>query len=54
MGTNSPEVQWPTHSSDLTLMDFYFWGFFKNAVYAERSENINELKQKFTKVCINI
>lgn len=34
---------WPPRSSDLTIMDFYFWGYVKQNVYKEQSDNDLEL-----------
>lgn len=51
IGTNGP-VRWPPRSPDLTPLDFFFWGFIKDNLYKEKSNNINELRQKFTE-CVN-
>lgn len=35
------EIQWPSRSPDLSVLDFFFWGYLKNEVYKE------ELRQKY-------
>jgi len=54
IGTNSNEIKWPPRSPDMTVLDFYFWGFLKNEVYKEQSNNVNELKNKIINVCKNV
>jgi len=54
MGTRSPEIQWPARSPDMTPLDFFFWGFVKNAVYDIMPSSKNELIKKITEVCSNI
>lgn len=53
-GTHSPDVQWPPRSPDLSVLDFFFWGFLKNEVYQEESNNVEELKSKIKECCKNI
>ena len=40
---------WAAHSPDLNPLDFYLWGYLKNTVYANKPENINELKDAITR-----
>lgn len=54
MGTRSPEIQWPARSPDMTPLDFFFWGFVKNAVYENMPLSKNELINKIKEVCSNI
>jgi len=54
MGTRSPEIQWPARSPDMTPLDFFFWGFVKNAVYDLIPSSKNELIKKIKEVCSNI
>lgn len=35
---------WPPRSCDLTLLDFFLWGFLKSKVYANNPQTIAELK----------
>ena len=40
-------IEWPPCSSDLTPMDFFFWGVVKNKEYVKNKKNpktVNELK----------
>ena len=39
-------ILWPPRSPDLNPLDFFWWGFVKNFVYATPCENINELKDR--------
>lgn len=41
-------IQWPPNSPDLTPLDAFLWGYLKNLVYAERSTNLQQLRQKIT------
>ncbi|GBN16325.1 hypothetical protein AVEN_182483-1, partial [Araneus ventricosus] len=43
-------MAWPPRSPDLTLLDFYLWGYVKQHVYSERINDINHLKQRITDV----
>lgn len=54
MGTKSIDIQWPARSPDMTPLDFYFWGFLKNAVYKENPINADTLKQKIKEICRSI
>lgn len=53
-GTHSPKMQWPPRSPDLSVLDFFFWGYLKNEVYKEELKNVEELKTKITECCKNI
>ncbi|GBN87254.1 hypothetical protein AVEN_204190-1 [Araneus ventricosus] len=35
---------------DITSLDFYLWGYVKQHVYSERTNDINHLKQRITDV----
>jgi len=54
IGTNSSEIKWPPRSPDMSVLDFYFWGFLKNEVYKEQSNNVNDLKSKIINIYKNI
>lgn len=41
-------INWPARSPDLTIMDFFFWGFIKNQVYDMRSVNRDDLMDRIT------
>ena len=38
------EVEWASHSPDLSTPDFYLWGYLKSKVYANKPRTISELK----------
>ncbi|KOC69246.1 hypothetical protein WH47_05909, partial [Habropoda laboriosa] len=39
-------IEFQPRSSDLTLLDFFLWGYLKNKVYTEECITTNDLKQK--------
>lgn len=51
IGTHSPLAQWPARSPDLTVCDFFLWGFIKEKVYKTpvhtREELLNRLREAF-------
>jgi len=46
MGTNGP-IRWPPRSPDLTPLDFFFWGHIKDKIYKNKSNTVEELREKF-------
>lgn len=44
-------ILWPPRSPDLNPMDFFFWGYLKDIVYAEEAASPDVLKQKVTAAC---
>lgn len=40
------EVEWPARSPDLSPLDFFFWGYIKNRIYATKPADENELWQR--------
>ena len=47
IGRGSPtdkNIAWPARSPDLTLMDYFVWGFVKSKVYVQNYENLEYLK----------
>ena len=38
------DLTWPPCSPDLSMCDFYLWGFLKSRVYAEKPCTLEELK----------
>jgi len=40
------DIQWPPRSPDLSVCDFFLWGYLKSKVYAQKPRNIDELKNK--------
>jgi hypothetical protein len=45
IGRGGP-IPWPPRSCDYTPLDFYLWSDVKQKVYAQRSQNVNELTQR--------
>ena len=39
------DIVWPARSPDLTLSDFFLWGFLKDRVFRRRIMTTQELKQ---------
>ncbi len=46
MGSGSANLPWPPQSPDLTLCDFFSWGFLKSKVYATQPVDIPDLKKR--------
>ncbi|VVC38308.1 Hypothetical protein CINCED_3A013376 [Cinara cedri] len=40
------DIHWPLRSHYLLVCDFFFWGYLKSKVYAQKPRNIDELKTK--------
>lgn len=40
---------WPPRSPDLSILDFFIWGYIKNNIYKEMPRTIAELKTKITR-----
>ena len=38
------DLPWPPRSPDLSMCDFYLWGFLKSRVYAGKPRTLGELK----------
>ena len=53
IGRGGPH-KWPPRSPDLTPMDFFLWGFLKQAVYENHPTTMNELKANIIRECQNI
>lgn len=47
-------IPWPPRSCDLTPLDFYFWGYVKEAVYRECPTTLENMKDRIRNVCRNI
>ena len=48
-GEDNVMLKWPPRSPDLTLCDFFLWGYVKSLVYVLLlPANVNELKQRIT------
>ena len=53
IGRGGP-VDWPARSPDLTILDFFVWGYLKEQVYATRPRDRDELKQRIREACARI
>jgi len=40
------DIPWPPRSLDLSICDFFLWGYLKNRVYTTRPRTMVELKQR--------
>jgi hypothetical protein len=40
------DIPWPPRSPDLSVCDFFLWGYLKNRVYTTRVRTLDELKQR--------
>ena len=38
------DVEWPPRSPDLSMCDFFLWGYLKEKVFRNRPHNVEELK----------
>lgn len=47
IGTKGP-IRWPPRSPDLSVLDFFLWGYLQNKVYAKRHRNPHELREAIT------
>lgn len=54
IGRNSPLVEWPPRSPDLTPLDFFLWGTIKNKVYKSRPQTIEDLRVRIRNACAEI
>jgi len=39
------DIAWPAQSPDLTVLDFFLWGFLKDRVFRRRIMTIQKLKK---------
>lgn len=44
IGTNGA-VRWPPRSPDLSVLDFFLWGFLQSKIYKTRNRTVEELRQ---------
>jgi hypothetical protein len=45
IGRGGP-IAWPPRSPDLTPMDYFIWGYWKELVYKVRINDIDQLKER--------
>ena len=53
IGRGGP-IAWPARSPDLTLCDFFLWGYLKYQVFCELLSTISELKTKIRQAISSI
>lgn len=53
IGRNAP-ISWPPRSPDLTPMDFYLWGHFKEIVYEVNITSEEQLKERIEDAALRI
>ena len=39
------DVPWPPRSTDLSMCNFFLWGYLKSRVYAHKPRTLNNLKE---------
>lgn len=42
------DITWPSRSPDLSVCDFFLWGYLKHKVYQTKPRNLNALKERIT------
>lgn len=41
-------IEWPARSPDLSLLDYFLWGYVKSIVYKTKPLNLDDLKRRIT------
>ncbi|GFW82812.1 CNDH2_C domain-containing protein [Trichonephila clavipes] len=47
-------VNWPPRSCDLTLLDYFLWGYLKSLVYADKPQTLDHLEDNIRHVIADI
>ncbi|GFU44409.1 uncharacterized protein TNCV_1505461 [Trichonephila clavipes] len=47
-------VNWPPRSWDLTLLDYFLWGYVKSLVYADKPQTLDHLEDNIRRVIADI
>ena len=47
-------MEWFPHSSDLSPLDFFFWGMLKEKVYSMKITDLNHMRERTTSQCAEI
>ncbi|GFU73881.1 uncharacterized protein TNCV_555091 [Trichonephila clavipes] len=47
-------VNWPPRSCDLTLLDYFPWGYVKSLVYADKPQTLDLLEDNIRRVIADI
>ena len=53
IGRDGP-IPWPPRSPDITLLDFFLWGYVKDIVYKTKVQDIDDLKQRISNAMTTI
>ena len=54
MGWTKWSNSWPPESIDITLLDFFLWGFVKDIIYRKKVSNVDDLKARITAVIVSV
>ncbi|KAL7290660.1 hypothetical protein TKK_0015421 [Trichogramma kaykai] len=44
-------IEWPAKSSDLTPLDFFFWGYIRNKIYVSKPGYSTDLRKRIVHKC---
>ena len=44
------DIDWPPYPPDVTVCDFFLWGYTKNKVYETPIQNLEQLQERITEV----
>ncbi|GFX71644.1 putative transposable element [Trichonephila clavipes] len=47
-------VKWPPRPCDLTLLDYFLWGYVKSLVYADKPQTLDHLEDNIRRVIADI
>ncbi|GFV70557.1 transposable element Tc3 transposase [Trichonephila clavipes] len=47
-------VNWPPRSCDLTLLDYFLWGYVKSLVYVDKPQTLDHLEDNIRRVIADI
>ncbi|GFX22061.1 uncharacterized protein TNCV_3054171 [Trichonephila clavipes] len=47
-------VNWPPRSCDLTLLDYFLWGYVRSLVYADKPQTLDHLEDNIRRVIADI
>ncbi|GFV25159.1 uncharacterized protein TNCV_592251, partial [Trichonephila clavipes] len=47
-------IDWPPKSCDLTLLDYFLWGYVKSLVYADKPQTLDHLEVNIRRVITDI
>ena len=53
IGRDGP-ISWPPHSPEITLLDFFLWGYVKDIVYRTKVRDMTDLRQRISNAIATI